>query len=521
MHHFDASMLQSVTDHFVSGGSSVETFLGQLEKAPKPSDADDSDLLEVPPTAEETPKAQQAGKDPKDAQDPAEQSLEEDLSDDEENPGEDPFAWARTLYPTISLLPPGSHGKRLPYRCNLCKTRTWPQGKVGELSKPKKKSIKHFIKQHLKSSAHQRRVREMHKLEAPPVPDRQLVPCEGLGVDDPQVSGALLKYSREFSIWAPMTSSKFQKNIYYKDDSGGWCCRASNCSEMCQRVATRERQVCEECLKLGSGHGVVRTLRRFAMKYYAAKLLNARVFLGHEETRAVQDEITSSQLHIDNKQNVNKLMTLKTCELQQFVRHCFLSANENCKNEVFDSFVATVVKPALRCATENIPETLMEVASRFSVCLSSGEASEQDLLNMKLAAASLSGKLEAHPLIQGLSLQVYRRMEQRERGVEEGRGRRSHETELEKSLIAEAGIQLAAAAGNPSLVKLFGMSTKNVSLNLDQLHSMSLPRPALAMKYPEVLKENFNLINQRFLPAPQASKRAKDLMYLFDPFCFT
>ena len=43
------------------------------------------------------------------------------------------LAYLKTLEPTMTLLAAGSFGKRVPVRCNICKPKTWPDGRVLEL----------------------------------------------------------------------------------------------------------------------------------------------------------------------------------------------------------------------------------------------------------------------------------------------------------------------------------------------------------------------------------------------------
>ena len=52
--------------------------------------------------------------------------------------------------------------------------------------------------------------------------------------------------------------------------------------------------ICEECRKLGGMHAVVRYVLRFAEKYYAAKLLHARMFSNEEAVRLTEDDIRAS-----------------------------------------------------------------------------------------------------------------------------------------------------------------------------------------------------------------------------------
>ena len=48
-----------------------------------------------------------------------------------------------------------------------------------------------------------------------------------------------------------------------------------------------------------------------------------------------------------------------------------------------------------------------------------------------------------------------------------------------------------------SLVR-FGISVRECKVTLESLLAESLPHPALAVDWPEVLSENWNLLNQRY-----------------------
>jgi len=129
------------------------------------------------------------------------------------------------------------------------------------------------------------------------------------------------------------------------------------------------------------------------------------------------------------------------------------------------------------------------------------------MLSVKLASQAISGRLNGHPLIQGLSLQCYRMMEKADRGIFTLAGRRGAETELEKSLIHDAGIQLAVAAGNKALAMQFGLSGRSGHIDLDVLKQASLPVAPIALLWPEELANNFKMADQRYVWPHLAPKR--------------
>ena len=131
------------------------------------------------------------------------------------------IAWVRTLEPTICLLPPGSFGKRVPYRCNICFSGRWPQGRIGEASEMKLGPVKHFIGNHLRSETHKRKAREADGPSMEIEPDK--FACEGINVSDP-VSGQVLYPLREnFHLWATVANfSETGKHKYSYDASDHW-----------------------------------------------------------------------------------------------------------------------------------------------------------------------------------------------------------------------------------------------------------------------------------------------------------
>ena len=86
-------------------------------------------------------------------------------------------------------------------------------------------------------------------------------------------------------------------------------------------------------------------------------------------------------------------------------------------------------------------------------------------------------------------------------------GRRNNHTEREASLIADAGMQIAMLAGNIVMAKQFGISASACKIGFDVLASHGLPVPALAVMWPDKLRENWVLVDQKYLRAPSMPQR--------------
>ena len=134
--------------------------------------------------------------------------------------------------------------------------------------------------------------------------------------------------------------------------------------------------------------------------------------------------------------------------------------------------------------------------------------SPEDMIDIKMAASCISGKLSGHPLIQGLTLQLHRKLEKESRGIHVMRGRfEENVSDLERSLIRDAGLQLAIACGNQTLARSFGLSKDSHRIKFEVLSQHLLPVPPLSILWPDVLRRNFELIDQRYVRSQEAPKR--------------
>ena len=113
----------------------------------------------------------------------------------------DPFHYAKQHEPIITLLPPGHFGKSYPYRCNIRKSKTQPQGKIGNLNVAKAKSVRFFLDQRLDCATHKRNYKRYMDEKngcATPASRGILMQCEALSVNDPQCAGSLHARKQEF-----------------------------------------------------------------------------------------------------------------------------------------------------------------------------------------------------------------------------------------------------------------------------------------------------------------------------------
>ena len=99
------------------------------------------------------------------------------LDETDETETIDPFAFAKTLSDEIELLPPGTLGRKYPYKCLVCRTRRQPSGKVGDLTCAKPHAVKYFLQRHIESTQHQLNLHKQRQAsQGDDAPD---VPCQG------------------------------------------------------------------------------------------------------------------------------------------------------------------------------------------------------------------------------------------------------------------------------------------------------------------------------------------------------
>lgn len=285
-------------------------------------------------------------------------------------------AWIAELDPVIELLPAGTFDKKVPYRCTLCRTKKWPDGKVGDAVEWKLNSIKNFIGNHLKSEAHKRAVREAEAFIYEPQPK---LACEGISTCDPITGDKLHDFAEEFEQWASMANfSEHARHTYIKEaNTNSWTIFHSDCEKQVIKdnlASEGGRLACPKCMELGGRRGIVRTVTRFAFKYFAAQLLHIRLYNGDAAVDKLKRNIRASKLYETFESKVEELLKLDNAKLQQWVRASWMSDSRATKTMI--DFMNVVIRPCLDVNVASVPDNLGDVSAKFAAILAGGSGFE-------------------------------------------------------------------------------------------------------------------------------------------------
>lgn len=175
-----------------------------------------------------------------------EEKKDETLRAEKQDRQKEALAWLWQFQQVISILPPGAFVKKHGYRCNVCKTKKSPEGRVGELDELRLNTVQHFLKQHLKSSM---RLKYLRKSENH-VP-QTTTDCEALCISHSS-AGKLYELRVEFNLWAGHANlAGTASHKYWFDASGGsWFLRSRDCDGQTGQHEGAERQICNRCLQL-------------------------------------------------------------------------------------------------------------------------------------------------------------------------------------------------------------------------------------------------------------------------------
>ena len=417
-------------------------------------------------------------------------------------------AYVATLEPVITLLPRGTHDKKVPYKCSVCTSPKWPLGKVGECNQMQLISVQHFIRKHLASPSH---IKACQKSEIGEQEENR-VSCVGICTGD-ETGGKFFELREEFHLWASHSNlADHGKHSYSQvENSNDWIVVAEGCKGQVKEseVLDGSRAACACCLDMGRQRSLQRTVQKFWWKYHAALLLSAQLFQGEKATAALKNNMQKSAMYKSIPSQVDQLFKLEAVDLQQIVRQSLLCDSRPSAN--LQRFIHAVVKPSVQVTLASVPERLAEVSAKMEAIIKGGGASEQDMLDIKTAAAAVSGQMSKHPLLQGLIVSCRTYLEKNDRGITTLRGRKSaSESQLERDLVCNAGLQLSIACGNGTLAREFGLAQSSLRVNFHHLAERGLPIPALAPCFPDQLQENWLLADQRYVQERGACRGAFD-----------
>ena len=314
--------------------------------------------------------------------------------------------------------------QRIPVRCILCTSVKQRNGKIFDLVTTKQGTAMHFIRQHLETQQHVRLLVEREACQSRSLLREALqTPCTGMALNDESI-GIMHQYAHHVGLWLAWRSAcpEVQKHSYtYSQHADGIELRHTECTRVCTPVLGR-RDMCDHC----AGLDLRRCILKCVLKKFGAEVLFAKLFETSERLQCIIAAMKEDVIYRRHSRQVDKLLSLQVHELQQWTRASFLSIRSDKRNPVLQSFMNSVITPVLQInvtAVLNQKPELLTVQSHFERFLDNPQMEEMDRINVAVAKASLTGRLQNHPLIQGLLLTCLRVLEREESGSTTTKGR--------------------------------------------------------------------------------------------------
>ena len=283
--------------------------------------------------------------------------------------------YVRSFAPMIELIDEGDG--RLKFRCTVCKTKRYPDGKINKLGRPKINHVRHFLQQHMDSDSHianaKKAQQEQHgNVSDGPNPDHDWEEeCEGYCVSNPESPGTLKLFAEEFGIWC--THAKMEgkaKHTYWYDvNTNSWHVRHQDCPRTFPNTGKSKVKLCKLCEDLGGPKSIQRLVARFLGKYYSAMLLNKRLFGEPEEVDDLLEMINSRAFGIRYKGTWEQMVKLPLLQMQIAVRKGWTAIPDGQLNANLTTFINMVVNPALKVNVASVNSNLVSLSARFASAL--------------------------------------------------------------------------------------------------------------------------------------------------------
>lgn len=264
-------------------------------------------------------------------------------------------------------------GPNIKYRCNLCASRKHPKGKWNSLGNGKDKlnDVMFFLaRKHFASARH---IQEQMKYDAAAEDQAQASEtrdCPGFWVTDPDGVSPLHWQQDEFKLWVRHANLKTNhvQHCYRGDISGDkWFIKHRDCEDVFvpDQQNGVARKCCQRCETIGSSQGVIRSVNKFTSKFYAAQLLQKRLF--GQEARAKQwlDEMEKGSFAKRRSHRWQKVKELSNCELQKFVRKSFSHMEAGEQTQVLQLFVESTVNPCLRVHPNSVSSNVVALSHQL------------------------------------------------------------------------------------------------------------------------------------------------------------
>ena len=359
-----------------------------------------------------------------------EEPAEDPEQDDDDGPG-DPdgeedqgrgleacLSYLKSLEPMISPVQSiNLRNKRvLAYRCNVCKSRAQPEGKVNTISRLSVRFCKFFVNRHFRTPTHRGNVSSEQEVH------REAVPCPGLCLNRVP---SLQDMWDEFLQWVSLTqlnTIKTEHQYWTELSDGTYYVRHSKCTGEVLNV--RRDNVCPMCRSLvGAKGAVMRCIVRFNLKFFGAQLLCKRFFSSAEEKDGYVTACQGKNFFKKHKTSTDRIASLKDIELQRFVAASFMSLPRGFRSKCMETFIDSTVTPCLKVHPGSVTEMVPEFANKFLRTLGRHNLTDSEKVNLDIALAACSGRLESNPFVMGILVKCMKHLEREERGVHGNIGR--------------------------------------------------------------------------------------------------
>lgn len=404
--------------------------------------------------------------------------------------------------------------QKVPFRCTLCTSRKQRSGKLIDGVSGRWKDLKYFLGQHVKSQQHMRLVARLasQNLAANSRPDtdgtsggQQVVPCQGISLADDSC-GLLKDFSEHFNTWMAWKSATEFGLHSYTWAGQHYEVKHGDCLKTCTvQPGSTLRPVCGNCKSLTHRDSLRKMVVKVACRKFAAELLHARLFKPDAAVEEMVNKVKTDVLYKRHAAQIDKFIKYDTFELQQWVRATCLSLRKDLRSDAVKTFTDMIVRP---CLSVNVAQakgqkpSLLQAQQIFEGFLNDPLQTDAAKVNVAIAQAGLTGKLQSNPTLVGMILtcmKVLDRAEKNQATFGPNAKTSALSCDLAVELASEAGVMLAAAGGNDAWLARFGVSKKHLKLhNFDeQLQRAALANPFLALHQPETIRENMQIIDQK------------------------
>lgn len=419
----------------------------------------------------------------------------------------------------LSALELGTHDKRVPIKCRVCRSRAFPFGKIFEAHCLKHKVLCHFINQHCGRPTHLSFLRrfasteavDMQKPSSDTVPS--MIPCEGMSLT--HSSSRISTFRAELLRWARFTKIKtvLRKHTYLFDVSSEELkVFHEDCQKIVQAPDNGSRAICPKCQDRDLVSTPLRCCLKLCYKYWAALILRATLFSGTKGREDVIEECKRTQMYKSSPEKVDFLLQKDAVALQKFVRNSWLKTPRTSSTDLLLQFIDSTVKPCLNVNPVDCTDDMQCLSNNFAAMISSKQFRTGSLedLTLKVLKSTAQGKVSKNAAVMGIIMQCLDVVDRESRGISTLKSTRVMD-DLERDMVQEAASLLASNGCSADLMKRLGFSRESALRNhgkLVHLLEQGLPSPCLSLLFPGVLEQNMTLIDT-LIPRPSSVRKKR------------